>query len=128
MQVTRLQSSVNRYQHVDALRAFAVMLVVVAHAGLGSVVPGGSGVTIFFAISGFIITYLLMREFEKTGTFAIGFFYGRRCLKILPPLFFIVVLPTVIYSFFQQLDWFAFGGQVFFFYNWILVTSPSGGG
>ena len=39
----------NRFAHVDAMRAFAVALVVVAHAGLGNVIPGGSGVTIFFA-------------------------------------------------------------------------------
>lgn len=58
----------NRYGHIDAMRAFAVLLVVFSHAGL-SFVQGGSGVTIFFVISGFIITYLLLREREKNRRF-----------------------------------------------------------
>jgi hypothetical protein len=61
-----------RYAHLDAMRAFAVMVVVLAHAGLQHVVPGGSGVTIFFSISGFIITFLLLRERDRTGTSTCG--------------------------------------------------------
>lgn len=67
------------------MRAGAVMLVVLSHAGL-TAVPGGSGVTIFFVISGFIITHLLLRELEKTNSFDIRGFYLRRALKIFPPL------------------------------------------
>jgi peptidoglycan/LPS O-acetylase OafA/YrhL len=62
-------SSSGRFEHIDALRALAVMLVVVAHAGLGHIVPGGSGVTVFFTISGFVITNLVLRERQRTGSF-----------------------------------------------------------
>ncbi len=97
------------------------MLVVVAHAGLGHIIPGGSGVTIFFSISGFIIMYLLLREREKTGSFSVSQFYLRRCIKIVPPLLVAVVIPSLIFSMFEKLDWGAFLGQVFFFFNWFKI-------
>src|SRR3954469_19419128 len=87
-------NSANRFAHIDAMRAVAVGLVVVAHAGLDRVVPGGSGVTIFFSISGFIITYLVLRERDSAGGFAVGHFYLRRALKLGPPLVVIVFIPT----------------------------------
>jgi peptidoglycan/LPS O-acetylase OafA/YrhL len=92
--------------------------VVVAHAGLGAVVPGGSGVTIFFSISGFIITYLLLRENDATGGFGIRAFYVRRLLKIGPPLLICVLIPTIILAFFKTINWAPFVGIVFFNFNW----------
>lgn len=107
----------NRYAHIDAMRAFAVLLVVFSHAGL-KFVPGGSGVTIFFAISGFIITYLLLRERDKTGRFDIVGFYIRRLLKIGPPLVLVIVLPTFGYKALGgDVNPIDFMGQVFFFFN-----------
>lgn len=113
----------NRYAHIDAMRAFAVLLVVFSHAGL-SFVPGGSGVTIFFVISGFIITFLLLREREKTGGFDIGGFYMRRLIKIVPPLLLALILPTLIYmSLGGQVNTVDFLGQIFFFFNWRYLDS-----
>ncbi|MGV3017184.1 acyltransferase family protein [Rothia sp. 88186D007BW] len=107
----------NRYAHIDAMRAFAVLLVVFSHAGL-TFVPGGSGVTIFFAISGFIITYLLLRERDKTGGFDVAGFYIRRLLKIAPPLILAIVIPTLIYrAMGGAVDTLDFLGQIFFFFN-----------
>lgn len=111
-------NAANRFAHIDALRAFAVLVVVVSHAGLGHVVPGGSGVTIFFAISGFIITYLLLRERDRTGTFSARSFYFRRAVKIGPPFVLVVAVPTLVYSVFRPVDWSGFLAQVFFVYNW----------
>lgn len=111
-----------RYGHIDAMRAVAVLLVVIAHAGLGHIVPGGSGVTIFFAISGFIITHLVLKEHAKTGTFAIGRFYVRRLLKLAPPFLAVVALPTAIYSLWHPLGWNDFLAQVFFWFNWVYMT------
>lgn len=111
----------NRFAHVDALRAFAVLVVVFAHAGLGSIVPGGSGVTIFFCISGFVITFIVLKESHKTGKFDILRFYRNRALKILPPLFLAIVVPSLIWSIWNYIDWQAFSGQVFFYYNWVKV-------
>src|SRR4051812_6762421 len=112
----------NRYAHIDAMRALAVMLVVVAHAGLGAMVPGGSGVTIFFSISGFIITYLLLRENDATGSFGIRAFYVRRLLKIGPPLLVCILIPTIILAFFKAINWAPFAGIVFFYFNWFKAT------
>ncbi|MBO1267724.1 acyltransferase family protein [Arthrobacter cavernae] len=112
---------VSRFSHIDAVRAFAVMLVVVSHADLGAYVPGGAGVTIFFTISGFIITFVLLRERDREGAFSISRFYLKRVLKLLPPLILIIVIPSVIYSLFARIDWFAVMGQIFFFYNWLRI-------
>ena len=50
-----------------------------------NVVPGGLGVTIFFFLSGFLITTLMRPEGVKTGTVDLKGFYIRRCLRIIPP-------------------------------------------
>lgn len=115
-------SSRGRYEHVDALRAVAVMLVVVAHAGLGHVVPGGSGVTIFFAISGFIITHILLVERERTGGFRLTDFYLRRVLKLAPPFLLLIALPTAVWALLgNRVDGGAFAAQVFFAFNWVYM-------
>lgn len=67
---------------LDGLRAVAVGLVVAYHAGVP--VPGDLGVTTFFVLSGFLITWLLLREFEATGNIAMRSFYIRRSLRIFP--------------------------------------------
>src|ERR1700722_3081685 len=105
-------SNANRYAHIDAMRALAVMLVVFAHAGLSKIIPGGSGVTIFFSISGFIITYLLLREKDATGGFEIRGFYLRRGLKIGPPLIVCVIIPTLILATVREINWAPFTGIV----------------
>lgn len=107
-----------RFAVIDALRAFSVALVVVAHAGLGYIVPGGSGVTLFFTISGFVITYLLIKERTETGSFSARRFYERRAVKILPPLGLLVLLPTLVYSLFHPVSWPAVVSQIFFYFNW----------
>ena len=109
----------NRFAHVDALRAFAILVVVVAHAGLSDIVPGGSGVTIFFGVSGFIITHLVLREFERTGGFSPGQFYLRRAIKIVPPFLVGVILPTILYGLRYHVSAGDVLTQVFFVFNWI---------
>ncbi|KAA1380473.1 acyltransferase family protein [Aeromicrobium fastidiosum] len=119
-------SSSGRYAHIDAMRALSVMIVVVAHAGLGRFVPGGSGVTVFFTISGFIITHLVLKEWRITEGFNIGGFYLRRLLKLGPPFVVVVVIPTLVYMFFEKIDVSHFVAQIFFVFNWVKVgTSPS---
>ena len=53
---------------------------------------GGLGVIFFFVLSGFLITYLLLKEKEQTGTVNVKKFYARRVLRIWPLYFFIVLL------------------------------------
>jgi peptidoglycan/LPS O-acetylase OafA/YrhL len=71
---------------LDGMRAIAVLIVVVSHLGLGTIVPGGLGVTLFFFISGYLITSLLISERQKTGSVSLPKFYIRRSLRILPPM------------------------------------------
>lgn len=75
------------------------MLVFTGHAGLGRLLPVLSsdlGVTIFFFLSGFIITTLMRSEFEQTGSVNIGYFWLRRALRILPPFLLIVGSATLL--------------------------------
>jgi peptidoglycan/LPS O-acetylase OafA/YrhL len=116
-------SSPDRHAHIDALRALAVSVVVFSHAGLSSVVPGSTGVTIFFTISGFIITLVMIRERDSTGRFDISAFYLRRAFKIAPPFVLIVVIPTLIFSQFGKIIWAHFIAQVLFVFNWLYVRN-----
>lgn len=72
---------------LDGFRALAILIVVLSHAGLGKFVPGGFGVTIFFFLSGYLITSLLRVEAANTGKIDIGAFYVRRTVRIFPPLY-----------------------------------------
>ena len=102
------------------MRAVAVLLVVFSHAGF-KFIPGGAGVTIFFVISGFIITHLLLREQERAGTFDIVAFYVRRLFKLAPPFLLLVLIPTSIYALANNVEWSKVSSQVFFAYNWVKI-------
>ena len=80
---------------LDGLRAISILIVLVSHTGYGTIVPGGLGVTIFFFLSGYLITTLLIEESERTGQINIGKFYLRRAFRLFPPL---VVTLVVAYS------------------------------
>ena len=87
---------------LDGIRALAILLVFFAHAGWSHWVPGGLGVTIFFFLSGFLITTLLRRELHKTGKIHLGKFYLRRILRIWP-VFYLVLLTGVLLTKLQLL-------------------------
>lgn len=79
-------AGVPRWPELDGLRAVAVAAVVLFHAGLGPGVNGFVGVDVFFALSGFLITALLLRERERSGTIWLRGFYLRRMLRLYPAL------------------------------------------
>ncbi|MEU7906918.1 acyltransferase family protein [Actinoplanes sp. NPDC049118] len=76
---------------IEGLRAVAVLLVVAYHCGLPYLTGGYVGVDVFFVISGFLITGLLLREAGRTGTVSIPRFYARRALRLLPAATLVVV-------------------------------------
>jgi peptidoglycan/LPS O-acetylase OafA/YrhL len=78
---------------LDGLRAISFLLVFVAHSGF-EVIPGGLGVTIFFFLSGYLITTLMREEYARSGHVNLGHFWMRRALRILPP-FYLVLLGAV---------------------------------
>src|SRR5215207_7555355 len=69
---------------IQALRALAVGLVVIYHLWPAAVPGGFIGVDVFFAISGFLITSMLLREIDREGTIRLWQFYARRARRILP--------------------------------------------
>ncbi|MGI4975959.1 MAG: acyltransferase family protein [Janthinobacterium lividum] len=77
---------------LDGLRAAAVLLVVASHAGLERAVPGGLGVTVFFAVSGFLITRQLLAQHRRDGRVGLAGFYRRRLLRLVPAWLAYVVL------------------------------------
>jgi peptidoglycan/LPS O-acetylase OafA/YrhL len=115
-----------RLAHIDALRAGSVLLVVLMHSGV-HIAPGDGGVTVFFTVSGFIITTLLIQERRRTGSFRLKDFYVRRFLKLAPPFVVIIAVPTIIYALWHEVDWPVFLSQVFFTYNWAVVHHPPDG-
>src|SRR5258708_3379803 len=82
---------------LDGMRAVAILLVVASHFGLNVIVPGGFGVTLFFFISGFLITRLLIAEQSRTGEISIASFYIRRFLRIGPALVTMIIVVFLSY-------------------------------
>lgn len=77
-------------KEIDGLRAVAVLPVILFHAGFSWFSGGYVGVDIFFVISGYLITSILLKEMES-GTFSIATFYERRARRILPALLFVMI-------------------------------------
>jgi peptidoglycan/LPS O-acetylase OafA/YrhL len=109
---------------LDGIRAVAVIMVVLSHIGFGDVIPGGLGVTIFFFLSGYLITTLLCKENEIHARINVRAFYLRRFLRLFPPL---AVCLLIAYSL-LALGWLdgetsasGFFAQVFYFANYYLI-------
>jgi peptidoglycan/LPS O-acetylase OafA/YrhL len=80
---------------IEGLRAIAVIAVLLFHFGVPGTDGGYVGVDVFFVISGFLITALLLREKEATGTISLKDFYARRIRRLLPVSFAVVVITAV---------------------------------
>jgi len=94
---TSHQGQLGRWPALDGLRALAVLLVMFNHLNLSGIFGGGSiGVDIFFVLSGFLITTLLIGEFEKTRRINFGAFYARRALRLLPALAAVIVVAVLL--------------------------------
>jgi peptidoglycan/LPS O-acetylase OafA/YrhL len=119
------------------LRAISILIVLVSHTGYGTVVPGGLGVTIFFFLSGYLITTLLMEESERSDRIDIGKFYLRRVFRLFPPL---VVTLVIAYSLVMLgllnggISWAGILAQLLYFANYYGLffdpgnTTPAGTG
>ncbi len=120
-----------RFAGLDGMRAIAVALVVVYHLFPQSPLRGGFlGVDVFFVISGFLITTLLLRERADTGRIALGSFWRRRARRLLPALGAVVTVCATA-------AWFVGGdvlvnlgeqvlGAATFSYNWVSIAGGSG--
>ena len=81
---------------VEGLRAVAVLLVVLFHAGIPGLTGGYVGVDVFFVISGFVITGVLLRERANTGGTSILDFYARRVRRILPAATLLIIVVAFV--------------------------------
>lgn len=82
---------------LDGIRALSFLVVFASHAGgLATVIPGAFGVTVFFFLSGYLITTLMRVEAGTTGRINLADFYLRRALRILPPFYIVLVAATVL--------------------------------
>lgn len=93
-----------RIPSLDGLRAISIGLVLLGHlagAGLPFFVGGGAslGVTVFFVISGYLITGLLVGEHERTGRISLRRFYARRTLRIFPAFYVFVIVVMAMKAF-----------------------------
>jgi len=112
---------------LDGWRAIAILLVVAHHFGTAfyaekdyyNVAPtryGTWGVPVFFALSGILITKLLLEEFDRTGTISLKSFYIRRAFRILPPASLYVICIAALGLVATRIE---FLGSLFFFRNWL---------
>ncbi len=105
----------------------AIGLVLVYHAGVVELVPGGFvGVDVFFVISGFLITGLLIRELERDGRVSLGRFYARRAKRLLPAAGLVLVVTAALtWASVSVVQWRTFGGDIvgaaLYVVNWVLA-------
>ncbi len=93
--------ALGRLPHIpafDGIRAVALIAMLLFHGGI-SWMPGGAlGVDVFFVLSGFLITALLVRERDRSGRIALGQFYLRRARRLLPGLFLLLIFVAVVWG------------------------------
>jgi peptidoglycan/LPS O-acetylase OafA/YrhL len=81
---------------VQGLRAIAILLAIVYHADIQPFSGGYVGIEVFFVISGFVITGLLLREHERTGKTSLRSFYGRRARRIIPMATLVIIVTVIV--------------------------------
>ena len=80
---------------IDGLRAIAVIAVILYHLGFNWIPGGFLGVDLFFVISGYVITRLLLDSIQRSGGLDLRGFYAGRIRRLLPPLLFMLVITTI---------------------------------
>ena len=82
---------------LDGIRAIAVLAVLLYHSGVAAVPGGFLGVDVFFVLSGFLISTLLLQEIERTSAVSFGQFYLRRARRLLPALLATLAVASLAY-------------------------------
>jgi peptidoglycan/LPS O-acetylase OafA/YrhL len=109
---------------LDGIRALSFLMVFLAHVGMPGI-PGGFGVTVFFFLSGYLITTLLRREAERSGGVSFKLFYLRRVVRILPPFYVILSLAlalTLLEVLPPVFSWGAVAAQALHYSNYWVIS------
>lgn len=117
---------------ITGLRAAAVLLVFAVHTYPGLLPGGFIGVDMFFVISGFLITSILLREIDRTGTISLASFYIRRALRILPASLFCTLAVYAAARHLLQINGESAelnaAASALSFMNWLRAFTPATGG
>ena len=87
---------------LDGLRALAVLGVIAYHMGMAWMPGGLLGVTVFFVLSGYLITSLLLIEWDSTGTIDLPQFWLRRVKRLFPAIAFVIIVTAVLCTLFDH--------------------------
>ena len=93
------ERSIRYIPAIDGLRAVAVIAVMLYHLGFNWIPGGFLGVDLFFVISGYVITRLLLDSIQRSGGLDLRAFYVARIRRLLPPLVFMIITTTIVVGF-----------------------------
>jgi peptidoglycan/LPS O-acetylase OafA/YrhL len=114
---------------LDGIRAVAVLLVMAYHFGIQPVQGGLLGVSIFFTLSGFLITEILLNTYDRTGRLGLSTFWLRRARRLLPALFFLLAVVVITTALAEPEWWEArlheAGAAAVYLANWATITSDT---
>ena len=101
-----IQSDQRYVAGLDGIRALAVACVILFHVGFPGAGGGMLGVGVFFTLSGYLITDLLLDQWRRRGNLSLGNFWLRRARRLLPALFVMLAVVSVCVALFDasQLD------------------------
>ena len=129
MTETQIGASAESHRSIpslDGLRAFAVLAVILDHSKtpLLRYVPflrsGGQGVAVFFVLSGFLITHLLLKELNRTSTVNLKKFYFRRTFRIFPPFYvFLAVVAVLMVTVHLPVTWSYIAAAATYTWNYV---------
>src|SRR5689334_6941698 len=111
---------------LDGIRGLAILMVMAFNAHLPSVRGGYIGVSLFFVLSGFLITSLLLEEYQRAAKIGLKNFYCRRALRLLPALFAVMLFVSLYAALLQpkekaQTTWKGVAYALFYVANWAQV-------
>lgn len=115
---------------LDGLRAVGLVLVMAFHFGVGWLSGGFVGVDVFYVLSGYLITGLLLGEFRRRGTVSLGTFWLRRARRLLPALCIVVVAVSLLVRYAEPSGLFPDFrmdalSALFYFSNWFQIAASS---